>query len=132
MTISGQETTGTSTTTGNIKVITKDSDLQMASQMNTAAAGETSTIGMWLKDGWMYMNMSTGTETWKYKYSVGDELSAVMSESGMEMLDNDMSALAVIKSIESKISGTDTVYTMVLNGDGISSLADEAIKGMAA
>ncbi len=132
MTISGQEMTGTSTTTGNIKVITKDSDLQMASQMNTAAAGETSTIGMWLKDGWMYMNMSTGTEIWKYKYSVGDELSAVMSESGMEMLDNDMSALAVIKSIESKTSGTDTVYTMVLNGDGISSLADEAIKGMGA
>lgn len=132
MTISGQETTGTSTTTGNIKVITKDSDIQMASEMDTVAEGATSTIEMWLKDGWMYMNMTTGTETVKYKYSVGDELSTAMSDSGMEMLDDDMSALAVIKSIDAKTSGTDTVYTMVLNGDGISSLTDDVIKGMGA
>lgn len=117
-----------SKTTGNMKMIVKGSDIQMATTMKTAAMGESMDIGMWMKDGWLYTSMSAGGETANVKYPVEDQMAAM---EGMKIVDvegMDVSGLAMIDSITSKKSGSDTVYTVVI-GDGAGGMMDN-IMGM--
>lgn len=117
-----------SKTTGNMKMIVKGSDIQMATTMKTAAIGESMDIGMWMKDGWLYTSMSAGGETANVKYPVADQMAAM---EGMKIVDvegMDVSGLAMIDSLTSKKSGSDTVYTVVI-GDGMGGVMDN-IMGM--
>lgn len=117
-----------SKTTGNMKMIVKGSDIQMATTMKTAAMGESMDIGMWMKDGWLYTSMSAGGETANVKYPVADQMAAM---EGMKIVDvegMDVSGLAMIDSLTSKKSGSDTVYTVVI-GDGMGGVMDN-IMGM--
>lgn len=115
-----------SQSTGSMKMIAKDDDIQMATTMKTAAMGESMDIGMWMKDGWLYTSMSAGGETTNVKYPVADQMAAMES---MEIVDVDamnVSGLAMIDSITCKKSGSDTVYTVVI-GDGADSMMDSAM-----
>lgn len=118
-------------TSGNIKVLAEDSDMknvQMACTLKTTAEGEAMDIGMWMKDGWAYMSMNDGTETTQVKYPMDDQSAALEGLGLVEVDAMDVSGLAMIDSITSKKSGSDTVYTLVI-GDGMGSLVD-SLTGM--
>lgn len=126
MTADGE--TVASKTTGNMKMLVKDQDIQMACTMKTTAAGETMNIGMWMKDGWMYMSTGMGGETTKIKTPVTDQTAALESLQIVDVEGMNVSGLAMIDSLTAKKSGSDTVYTMVI-GDGMGGLMDN-IMGM--
>lgn len=115
-----------SQTTGSMKVIAKDSDIQMACTMKTTADGETVDIGMWMKDGWMYTFTSAGGQTVSVKYPVEDQMAAMESMEIVDVEGMNVSGLATIDSLTAKKSGGDTVYTMVI-GDGMGGLMDTAM-----
>jgi len=112
-----------SKTTGNMKMLVAGKDIQMACTMKTAAEGETMDIGMWLKDGWMYMSMDSGAETAQVKYPVEDQMAAVDEIQIVDVDAMNVSGLAMIDSITSKKSGSDTVYTVVIS-DGMGGMMD--------
>lgn len=106
------------TSTGNMKIIVDGNDIQMAYEITTSGAGEPISIGMWMKDNWVYMSMGAGTETMNVKYPVEDEM-AVLDELGtMNVSAMNVSGLAMIESITSETVGSNTVYTMVM-GQGM-------------
>lgn len=117
-----------SKTTGNMKMIVKDKDIQMACTMKTAAMGENMDIGMWMKDGWLYMSMGDGSETTNIKYPVEDQTAAMEELQIVDVEGMNVSGLAMIDSITAKKSGSDTVYTIVI-GDGMGGLM-ENVMGM--
>lgn len=114
------------TTTGNMKVAAEGSDIQMACTMKTTADGETMDIGMWMKDGWMYMSMGAGGETTNVKYPVDDQAAAMESMEIVDVEAMNVSGLAMIDSITAKKSGSDTVYTVVM-GKNLGGMMDNAL-----
>lgn len=119
-----------SKTTGSMKMIVKDDDIQMAYTLKTTVEGETMDIGMWLKDSWTYMSMGAAGETVNVKYPVDDQMAAM---EGMKIVDVEgmnVSGLAMIDSITSKKSGSDTVYTVVI-GDGMGGMMDGLVSAVA-
>lgn len=112
-----------SKTSGNMKMIVKDKDIQMACTMKTAAMDESMDIGMWMKDGWLYMSMNDGTETANVKYPVDDQTAALKELQIVDVEAMDVSGLAMIDSLTAKKSGSDTVYTVVI-GDSMGGLMD--------
>lgn len=120
-----------SKTSGSMKVLVEDKDIQMACTMNTAVEGETMDIGMWLKDGWMYMSMGSGEESTSVKYPVEDQLAAVDEIQIVDVDAMNVSGLAMIDSITAKKSGSDTVYTVVI-GDGMGGMMDSLASAVTA
>lgn len=127
MTMDGE--TIASKTTGNMKVLSKDNDIQMAYTMKTTADGETVDIGMWMKDGVVYMSMGAGGETMNVKYPVDDQMAALESMEVVNVDAMNVSGLAMIDSLTAKKSGSDTVYTMVI-GEGMGGLMDNIMEMM--
>lgn len=117
-----------SKTTGNMKMIVKGSDIQMATTMKTTMMEETMDIGMWMKDGWVYMSMGGGSETSNVKYPVADQTAALEDLKIVDVEGMNVSGLAMIDSLTSKKSGSDTVYTIVI-GKGMGGVMD-SITGM--
>lgn len=117
-----------SKTTGNMKMIVKDKNIQMACTMKTTVMNETMDIGMWMKDGWAYMSMGDGTETQNIKYPVDDQTAAMEDLQIVDVEGMNVSGLAMIDSITSKKSGSDTVYTIVI-GKGAGGVMD-SVSGM--
>ncbi|WP_298023831.1 DUF6612 family protein [uncultured Dysosmobacter sp.] len=113
-------------TTGNMKVAAESSDIQMACTMKTIADGETMDIGMWMKDGWMYMSMGADGETMNVKYPVDDQTAAMESMEIVDVEAMNVSGLAMIDSITAKKSGSDTVYTVVM-GRNLGGMMDNAL-----
>lgn len=110
-------------TTGSIATIVDGSDVEMAYALTTVAEGTEMDMGMWLKDGWMYMSMSTEDGLLNVKAPVEDEL-AVMEEVGtVDVSAMDVSGLAMIESIVTKKNGSNTEYTMVI-GQGMDGMVD--------
>lgn len=78
-------------------------------------AGET-TSSVWVKDGWMYLSTNTPPMAMNIKYPLGD------MELDMEALDLsgisdiNVQGLAMVKSVAVEQSGSDTVYTLVIDG----------------
>jgi len=120
-TAAGETETTTSDVTGNVKMILDENDIQMAYSMKTTTDGAAMDMGMWMKDGWMYMNIADGEETMAYKYQVADELAALEGLAGMQASDMGVSGLAMIDSITTEKSGSDTVYTVVI-GKGMAGI----------
>ena len=132
------ETTATNME-GSIAMKKTDDDIQMAYEMAIKANGLDMDMGIWMKDGWMYLSMSNGTNTQKVKSYLGD-MEAMLEELGgleiSEMTGVDVSGLAAIKSLTAEKSGSDTVYTMVVSGslggmmDTVMSLVGQETEGM--
>lgn len=125
MAANGEKATVPTDTTGSIKMILKDGDMQMAANMKIQAEGQTMDMGMWLKDGWMYLSMADGTESLAYKCQVGDEMAAIQGQLGevTAVTSIDATGLAMIDSLTARKSGSDTVYTMVI-GKGMAGYMD--------
>ena len=114
--------TAATTTTGNMKVIAADpANIQMASTMKTTMEGESMDIGMWMKDGWVYLSTTSAGETTQLKYAIDDETAALSSLGIVDIDAVNVSGLAMLDSIAAKKSGSDTVYTMVI-GKGMNGL----------
>ena len=110
-------------TTGSVATIVDGSDVEMAYALTTVAEGTEMDMGMWLKDGWMYMSMSTEDGLLNVKAPVEDEL-AVMEEVGtVDVSAMDVSGLAIIDSITTKKNGSNTEYTMII-GQGMDGMMD--------
>ena len=110
-------------TTGSVATIVDGSDVEMAYALTTVAEGTEMDMGMWLKDGWMYMFMSTEDGLLNVKAPVEDEL-AVMEEVGtVDVSAMDVSGLAMIDSITTKKNGSNTEYTMII-GQGMDGMMD--------
>lgn len=109
--------------TGSIATIVDGSDIEMAYNLTTVADGVEMDIGMWMKDGWMYMSMNTEEGLVNVKAPIEDEL-AVMDELGtVDVSAMDVSGLAMIDSITAKKNGSNTEYTMVI-GQGMDGMID--------
>ena len=110
-------------TTGSVATIVDGTDVEMAYALTTVAEGTEMDMGMWLKDGWMYMSMSTEDGLLNVKAPVEDEL-AVMEEVGtVDVSAMDVSGLAMIDSITTKKNGSNTEYTMII-GQGMDGMMD--------
>ena len=110
-------------TTGSVATIVDGSDVEMAYALTTVAEGTEMDMGMWLKDGWMYMSMSTEDGLLNVKAPVEDEL-AVMEEVGtVDVSAMDVSGLAMIDPITTKKNGSNTEYTMII-GQGMDGMMD--------
>ena len=110
-------------TTGSVTTIVDGTDVEMAYALTTVAEGTEMDMGMWLKDGWMYMSMSTEDGLLNVKAPVEDEL-AVMEEVGtVDVSAMDVSGLAMIDSITTKKNGSNTEYTMII-GQGMDGMMD--------
>ena len=97
---------------------------QLSAVVDTKAEGvENSAVSMWMKDGWMYMSLTAEGETSQIKYPVDDVLD--LSELGIVDLSStmDVSGLAMIDSIATAKSGSDTVYTVTI-GKGLGGMMD--------
>ena len=110
-----QMMTSSTTTTGSIATKVDGSKVEMAYETVTKADGATMEIGMWLKDGWIYMEMDDGTNVQKVKYPAGDEMAALEELEVPEMSTMDVSGLASLKSIPAAKSGSNTIYTAVIS-----------------
>ncbi len=102
------------TGTGNVKVCTTEDDMEMAMTLSLKAEGmpsgedDTLEMGMWLKDGVMYVR--SGEEMLKQEIpGLAEIYTSAMSAKANAAL------LPFLKSITAKTSGTDTVYAMALN-----------------
>ena len=125
---SGQTLTETETTeetvTGSVKMIL-DNDIQMAAEMAVTADGETVRTGTWLKDGWMY----TQTGDMAYKMQIGD-MGEIM-EIYQEILSVSNQAASImlpyIDTISSAKSGSNTVYTLSVDGSALNSMMNDVM-----
>ena len=123
-------------TTGNVKTILDESDMEIAYTMNTSAEGTEVEIGMWMKDGWMYMTMEAEGETMKVKAPIEDELAMLEEINTVDVSAMNVSGLAMIDSISVKKAGSNTEYTMVIGQnmggmmDSVAAMTGEDAAGM--
>ena len=109
-----------STVTGKVQMILGEKDMQMGMNMKTVtkgdgteeAVGQTVETGMWLKDGWAYVQSGDTA----YKYQVEDVMALYQQAMAQTAQVSDVSMLPYIDSITAKKSGGDTVYTLDLSG----------------
>ncbi len=122
-TVTEMETTE-ETVTGSVKMILDD-DIQMAAEMAVTADGETVRTGTWLKDGWMY----TQTGDMAYKMQIGD-MGEIM-EIYQEILSVSNQAASImlpyIDTISSAKSGSNTVYTLSVDGSALNSMMNDVM-----
>lgn len=104
---------------GNAKVIIKDDDMQMAMTLNFTMEDEMMEAELWLKDGAMYIR--SGEEAYKQEIPGLAELYQTAIPNKTNML-----LLPFLKSVTSKASGTDTVYTLELN-DAFTNIINDSV-----
>ena len=126
MTIGGETMQVPSTAKGNMKMIMDGDNVQMAYSAETTAEGETTTLNMWMKDGYVYMSTTIGGEEMKLKYSVADQMAAVKELTMVDVTAMDVSGLAMLESVTSKQAGSDTEYTIVIS-EGMNSMLDSVM-----
>ena len=130
MSYAGQSETMNYDVTGNMKVIAKDpTAIQLAANLNMTADGQTVKVGEWMKDGWMYVSMDDGTDQMAYKYQLGDQLAALEEIGSLPATSANVSGLALIDSITSAKSGSNTVYTVVI-GKAMAGYMDELVSSI--
>ena len=125
----GETTSSKMTTVGSTQSIVNGSDIRMAvTSKVTADDGSTTESGNWLKDGWLYLSTTAGGETAKIKLAAGSDLAEL--EDLVQLPDLNVSGLAMVKSISTRKSGSDTVYTLVIGQNSVNSLLDSTLPGM--
>ena len=128
MTYTGETTESmTMGMTGNVQMAVTEDDIQMAYVFDINAMGETMTMGEWMRDGWVYIQTETGGETVQTKTQVNTAemqalLEQVQSTASMASPANSADGLALVDSITVSTSGSNTVYTLVISQNSISSV----------
>lgn len=124
MSAAGETITSSADVSGNMKMITDSPDIQLAYSMKTTNNGVSTEINLWMKDGWMYFHTD---DLAMVKYHMEDQAAALESIEPIDMDTLDVSGLAMLDSISSRKSGSNTIYTMVINQNlgGLDSLAEE-------
>ena len=112
---------------GNMQMILDENDLQMAYTFDIDAMGETMTMSEWMTDGWVYVQTETGGETIQTKTPVNTEemqalLDQVQSTAAMASPASSVSGLAMVDSITTAASGSNTVYTLVIGQNSMSNM----------
>lgn len=120
------------TMAGSMQVVLDENDMQMAYTFDINAMGETMTMGEWMRDGWVYVQMETGGETVQTKTRVNAEemqalLAQVQAASSMASPANSADGLAMVDSLTVSTSGGRTVYTMVIGQDSLASILDAVL-----
>ena len=119
-----------------------DGDMELAYVLDTTIkdlpmedgtlADQTVTIGLWMKDGWMYMSTNdpaTGAVV-NAKYPMEGAMTDLDMQELLDSLEipmptgSNVNGLAMVKSIAAEKKGRDTVYTMVIT-DGYGGMFDE-------
>ena len=119
----GETTSSKMTTVGSTQSIINGSDIRMAvTSKSTDDDGTTTESGIWIKDGWLYLSTTADGETAKIKLAVDSDLA--------ELEDLNVSGLAMVKSISTRKSGSDTVYTLVIGQSSVNNLLDSTLSGM--
>ncbi len=108
----GKTTSSKMTTSSSTQSIINGSDIRMAVTSKTTADGTAVESSSWIKNGWLYTATAAEDGTAKIKLSVGDDFAEL--EDLVQLPDLNVSGLATVKSISSRKSGTDTVYTWSL------------------
>ena len=112
MSAEGESMTTSADVTGNMKMIVDGTDIQLAYLIKTTTDGVSMETNMWMKDGWIYFY--SGDDT-MLKYQMNDP-SAILEDIEPINIDTlDVSGLAMLDSITSKKSGSNTIYTIVIN-----------------
>ena len=125
----GETTSSKMTTVGSSQSIVNGSDIRMAvTSKVTADDGSTTESGSWIKDGWLYISTTADGETSKIKLAAGSDLAEL--EDLVQLPDLNVSGLAMVKSISTRKSGSDTVYTLVIGQNSVNSLLDSTLSGM--
>ena len=112
---------------GSMQVLLDESDMQMAYVFDIDAMGETMTMGEWMRDGWVYMEMTADGETVQTKTQVDTAemqalLDQVQSTAAMASPAVSADGLAMVDSIAVSTSGGKTVYTLVISQNSIRSM----------
>lgn len=124
----GKTTSSKMTTSSSTQSIINGSDIRMAVTSKTTADGTAVESSSWIKDGWLYTATAAEDGTAKIKLSVGDDFAEL--EDLVQLPDLNVSGLATVKSISSRKSGTDTVYTLVVDKNTLNGLMDSIMTGM--
>ena len=124
----GKTTSSKMTTSSSTQSIINGSDIRMAVTSKTTADGTAVESSSWIKDGWLYTATAAKDGTAKIKLSVGDDFAEL--EDLVQLPDLNVSGLATVKSISSRKSGTDTVYTLVVDKNTLNGLMDSIMTGM--
>ena len=112
MSAEGESMTTSADVTGNMKMIVDGTGIQLAYLIKTTTDGVSMETNMWMKDGWIYFY--SGDDT-MLKYQMNDP-SAILEDIEPINIDTlDVSGLAMLDSITSKKSGSNTIYTIVIN-----------------
>lgn len=97
---------------GRIQMVLGDNP-QMAMTMNTSLEGTDMDLGMWLKDGWLYVQMND--ETYKQDYSEMLDQFLPLYQEILDQANASSILMPFIDTITTQKSGSDTVYTLTLN-----------------
>ena len=124
----GKTTSSKMTTSSSTQSIINGSDIRMAVTSKTTADGTAVESSSWIKDGWLYTATAAEDGTAKIKLSVGDDFAEL--EDLVQLPDLNVSGLATVKSISSRKSGADTVYTLVVDKNTLNGLMDSIMTGM--
>ena len=136
MDVDGQTVTLPTVVKGNVKMILDEARVEMASVLETTVEGQTASTGTWMKDGWVYVSADADGQTVRYKYQLDQQLQDLMTMSGVNMDTLNVSGLAMIDSIRTEKSGSDTVYTVKMSKglgsavDAVSALAGQDLGSM--
>ena len=104
---------------GSMQMILDADDLRMAYEFDIGILGETMTMGEWVRDGWVYMEMTVDGETVRTKTQVDlEEQLALLKqmEGTASMAATSVSGLAMVDSIGTESRNGSTIYTVVLGG----------------
>ena len=117
---------------GSMQVLLDESDMQMAYVFDIDAMGETMTMGEWMRDGWVYMEMEADGETVQTKTQVDTAemqalLDQVQSTAAMASPAVSADGLAMVDSIDVSASGGKTVYTLVISQSSIGTVMEAAL-----
>lgn len=100
---------------GNVQILLDGENPQMGMQLRLQVMDEATDMGMWLRDGWMYLQQDGAS----YKVNPGSRFDAIWDQ--CQTLLNQTAPqsgaciMPYIESITAAKSGGDTVYTLTLN-----------------
>ena len=113
MSAAGESITTSVEANGNMQMVMNDTDIQLAYLLETTTDGVTIENKIWMKDGWIYFY--NGDDL--LKYQMQDPAAVLEDIEPVDMSAMDVSGLAMLDSITSKKSGSNTIYTVVISED---------------
>ena len=78
--------------------------------------GDTKTVGVWLKDGYVHTTLENGAMKLCTKTTVTDEETVLDEVDTIPLSSMDVNGLAMVEAITAKKSGSNTIYTVIISG----------------